>query len=153
MTQQKTLKSIFLSRTYKDENGCLIWKGAKNLDTGYGIMTISKEYMLAHRVSFELFNGEIKSGNVVCHKCDNPSCVNPDHLFQGSHKDNCVDMVKKSRAKRRRVRGEVVAFSADQIRAIRAYKGKQADLARKYGVTDACISLIKNYKTHKHIKD
>lgn len=96
------LKERF-ERLYLPEpnTGCWLWTGTTN-NQGYGKMTISKKgtktYPRAHRVSYELFNGPIKSGLIVCHKCDTPSCVNPDHLFIGSVKDNVQDSIKKGRS-------------------------------------------------------
>lgn len=90
----------FLSKVNKTES-CWIWTGFK--DKGYGRMgwKTPKGYrsIPASRISYMLFRGEIPEGMFVCHKCDNPPCVNPDHLFLGSSKENTHDMVKKGRCK------------------------------------------------------
>jgi len=77
--------------------GCWEWKRATN-NIGYGMFRIKQGLMrTAHRVSYELFNGPIPNGMVVCHTCDNPKCVNPDHLWVGTMLDNIRDMDSKGR--------------------------------------------------------
>ncbi len=74
-----------------NENGCWIWQGAST--GGYGYV----QNKGVHRVSYETFIGEIPEGHLVCHHCDTPLCVNPNHLFTGTHQDNMDDMKKKKR--------------------------------------------------------
>jgi len=75
---------------------CWEWTGLKNIG-GYGTITVGKRQIVAHRVSFVLAYGKIKKGNLICHRCDNPKCVRPDHLFQGTHSDNAKDAYAKGR--------------------------------------------------------
>lgn len=83
---------------------CWEWQAAKN-NIGYGMFRWEQGIMrTAHRVSYELFNGPIPYNMCVCHKCDNPSCVNPDHLWLGTIQDNHDDMIQKGR-KRYRPKG------------------------------------------------
>jgi hypothetical protein len=88
-------KRRFMSKISIDKNGCWIWGGCYR--KGYGVMQAEGHKISAHRLSWVLFHGEIPGGMEVCHKCDNPSCVNPEHLFLGTHKDNMDDCRNKSR--------------------------------------------------------
>lgn len=82
--------------------GCWVWtggRGAGKFDYGY-FWTSEKKLVKAHRFSFEMEHGSIPDGMVICHRCDNPPCVRPDHLFLGTQKDNIHDMDAKGRGKR-----------------------------------------------------
>lgn len=85
--------------SYEPNSGCWLWTGATN-KLGYGLIGLghrSDGIAKAHRVSYSLHKGEISSGLCVLHKCDNPYCVNPEHLFLGTLSDNMKDCVKKKR--------------------------------------------------------
>lgn len=86
----------FESKYTKDPSGCWLWQAYKDSD-GYGQLQVEGRSVGAHRVSWELTNGPIPEGIFVCHTCDVCSCVNPDHLFIGTHTDNMRDKVKKGR--------------------------------------------------------
>jgi len=89
-------KCRFLSYVDKQES-CWIWTGYKD-KKGYGQLCFGgKKKAIASRVSYELFKGPIDQGKLVCHTCDVSSCVNPDHLWMGSHLENMIDMVEKER--------------------------------------------------------
>lgn len=76
--------------------GCLLWWGGCH-DAGYGRVQFEKRVQPAHRVAWKLTRGDIPQGLVVCHRCDTPACVNPQHLFLGTHRDNAQDKVRKGR--------------------------------------------------------
>lgn len=126
-------------------SGCWIWVGAER--KGYGRLYYRKGGRqlpyAAHRLSYELHKGTIPSGMHVCHRCDNPSCVNPDHLFCGTDKDNVQDMIAKGRAPHQQY-----CHLASEIK--NSPKGLTA-LAREYGLNKTTIWNIKTGRTWAHL--
>lgn len=88
----------YVSKT-PDENGCILWLACKN-SKGYGNFRFNGSMQLSHRISWILNRGYIPSGMGVLHTCDNPPCVNPNHLYLGTTQDNTKDMVKRNRQSR-----------------------------------------------------
>jgi len=86
----------FWPNVEKRPSGCWFWTGARK-HTGYGQIWVVNSAKTAHRISWILHNGPIPTGLCVLHKCDNPPCVNPDHLFLGTRADNNLDCVAKGR--------------------------------------------------------
>lgn len=127
---------------------CWVWT-ASTVYCGYGQF----DHDRAHRVSWELTHGPIPPRKNVCHRCDNPPCVNPEHLFLGSQRDNSRDMVKKGRwrgpreehfAERFAAGGWAKKLTPDVVDAIRAATGTQSDIAARFGITQPVVSRIKN---------
>jgi hypothetical protein len=132
------------------ECGCVIWLGHVN-NMGYGRLCVNGKMEYVHRAALELNYGEkIPVGLNVLHKCDIPTCINPDHLFLGTHADNVADKV----AKNRHPRGETNAtakLTETEVLAIRASLVGVNETARRMGLTPMTISNIRNRKTWKHI--
>lgn len=132
---------------------CIEWTGAKSGD-GYGTVSVDGKQKAAHRVAWENANGPIPSGLWVLHKCDNPLCVNPDHLFIGTAKDNTQDCIRKGR--RNTQRGSRLPQSKldeETVRRIKQLRGtkRQSQIAREFGVSDASVSLIMSGKNWAHV--
>lgn len=89
-------RQAFEQRTVAKPNGCIEWIGPLH-DTSYGRFTFKSKQRLAHRAAWELFRGDLPANACVLHRCDNPPCVNPDHLFLGDRGDNARDMAAKGR--------------------------------------------------------
>lgn len=129
---------------------CWNWTGSKTHD-GYGIFRHKKEGILAHRSSYLLHIGEIPDELCVCHHCDNPACVNPDHLFLGSHKENMNDRDQKGRCPSGEKSG-VVKLTDAQVLEIKASTGTTRAVGEKYGVSNGHVSLIRRNKARRGAK-
>lgn len=138
-------------------SGCWIWLGALTAEIGrlrgaYGTITVFGIQKKAHRVSFEAFHHAIPDGMEVCHRCDNPICVNPDHLFVGTHLDNMIDRDRKCRRTAPRgTKNGWAKLDDETIRAIRDAQGTQAEIAERYGTDQTNVSLIRRRKRWAHI--
>lgn len=144
----KSLKDSFEDKYVPvPEAGCWLWIGNQR-QNGYGVITNAYQQLLAHRVAYELYKSPIPKGLVVCHKCDTPCCVNPDHLFLGTQKENIHDMMKKGR---KRVQDGYTQFKPEDIIAIRADNRRHKLIAKDYGCGRSTISTIKRNETWKHV--
>lgn len=143
-------KVRFYNFVYKSESGCWEWTGSKL--NGYGtFQAATKLTVRAHRHSYEIHKGEIPEGLFICHKCDNPGCVNPDHLFAGTPQENMDDMVSKGRSTHGRSWHQ--KLNQDQVRAIRKDTRLNREIAEEYGIAQPTVSLIKNRKIWKRVGD
>jgi len=127
-------------------SGCLLWLGRAD-DLGYGRVSIPGGRQVAtHRAAYELANGPIPAGLKVCHKCDVPSCINPAHLFVGTHADNMGDMARKGRARWGGARGSNngnAVLTEERARMIFAAHGSHGAVAERFGVSQSTVSRIK----------
>jgi CMP-N-acetylneuraminic acid synthetase len=150
-----TIEERFLSKIIIDEK-TKCWNWNSTLRDGYGRFKAEKKVLTASRFSYEFYKEPILEGNVIMHICDNTLCVNPDHLLQGTHKDNAQDKVNK----KRHTFGEKAwqhLLSENEVIEIKKalqnyYYGQVNDLAHFYKVNHRTISSIKRGTTWSHIK-
>lgn len=148
------------SQCTENAGGCWVWKGTRD-DKGYPIGPRIAGTRLIHRIAYRLAHGPFPPRLMVCHKCDNPPCCNPDHLFLGTQSDNHADMIAKGRGafqnlefqallKERRGRQGVIAASAvEHIRKQRQAGVRLDVLAKQHGVSISLISAINVGKIYK----
>lgn len=149
----KTTIEKFMEKVCPEPNsGCWLWMGASTSNSTcnleYGRFRYSGRVMGAHRVSYLLFNGPLVGREIVRHKCDNPYCVNPEHLIKGSYSDNRIDRNIRNH------RDRLKKLSIENVRNIHIeYRGGilTKKLADKYGVSETTISSIVTGKTWKHV--
>lgn len=134
MPAYRPIKERFHEKYEVVASGCWEWKATK-VTGGYGMIGggPGSQNLLAHRVSYELAKGEIPDGMLVCHRCDNPSCVNPEHLFLADHSENMKDMERKGRARL------LSRESVEEVRLMLQSGYSQAYVARHFGVNRETI--------------
>lgn len=131
--------------------GCWLWTGGRT-GPGYGALSIDGAYVYAHRASYEIHHGPIKEGMCVCHHCDVPACVNPEHLFLGTHRDNMRDKAAKGRVNA--ARGEdsgMAKLTKEDVLSIRADRRLQRTIAADYGISQPLVSMVKGRKLWSHV--
>lgn len=137
-------------RKIEKTNDCWLWRA--NICRKYGHVKFKGKTYLAHRFMWEINFGKIPQNLFVCHHCDNPICVNPAHLFLGTHTDNMRDMYKKGRGPKRDSQNSGVhKLTWDTVYLIRQSHPALscAELGRQYGVSTSLISLIVRNKIWK----
>ena len=140
---KSSLMDKFMSKVSIPANRdeCWIWTGHKDR-RGYGTLSSgSNVHWRASRLSYTLFCGPIHDGHFVCHSCDNPPCVNPAHLWTGTHSDNMRDMAKKSRGKN--FRAKLTKDDAKTIKEITSNSIKFKDIEDKFGITRTEVRSIR----------
>lgn len=130
----------------RDDTGCWQWTSSTQ-EGRYGVIWFADgKSKLAHRVSFELHVGPIPEGLLICHRCDNGLCVNPDHLFLGTTKDNHDDMVSKGRGPRQAGEwnpgSKLTITQVEQIRQLKDSKLSQNEVATSFSVSRGTIRDI-----------
>lgn len=126
--------------------GCWMWTGT--VSNGYGAIKDRGKTLKASRVSWELHRGPIPNGLFVCHACDVPLCVNPNHLFLGTCQDNIDDRTRKGRGPRQDgARNHQAKLTAEKVLAIREATGTHKQIAARFGICRQNVGLIRNMKT------
>ena len=153
--------SRILSRIAIDrETGCWNWTGDCSAH-GYGRLHLTtksrgdrkrnllswgaRQEVLAHRASFMMFNEHIPEGKIVCHRCDNVKCVNPEHLFLGTPMDNTHDAMRKGRIFRCK------KITSDDVLAIRSDERTHVAIGKEYGIWPETVGRIKRREIHPYI--
>ena len=149
-----TVVQRFHEKYVVNDSGCWDWIASRNRE-GYGKFKVTGKDIRAHRFSYELHRGGIPKGDHVLHTCDNPSCVNPAHLFLGRDKENIADKV----AKGRQARGEkqhLAVLTAEDVREIRNLYAtgdySQRQIGEIYGAAQNTISHIVLRQTWMHVE-
>jgi hypothetical protein len=128
-----------MEKIVKDDHGCWVWTGARTR-AGYGTLGVDGSTRYTHRLCYEEFVGPIPDGMRACHRCDNPPCCNPEHLFLGTDQDNMDDMWAKGRGRL------VVKVTRIQVEAIQHRYAQggvtQQELGAEYGLPQTTISQI-----------
>lgn len=131
---------------------CRVWLGKVNAD-GYARKLLGKRQTFVHRTMYELCTGEaIPAGKIVMHSCDNPPCINIDHLSVGTDQDNTNDMMRKGRKNPAKgERNHKAKLTAKQVLEIRVFTGTYQEACAKYQIDNTTFYNIRNRKTWRHL--
>lgn len=147
------LHERFMAKVEKTES-CWVWTARKTCQ-GYGRISVGNVNKLAHRVAFELFAGDVPNGLHVLHSCDNPSCVNPSHLWLGTNNDNVADKMKKGRAPSHvGEKNGNSRLTPEDVLAIRIEFNSgisRDELSRNYGIAAQYVNQIAAKKVWRHL--
>jgi hypothetical protein len=139
------------------DNGCWMWIGASTSD-GYGVFMIKGKFYYAHREMYRQVKGDIPPKMLICHTCDRPGCVNPDHLFLGSYQDNRRDSDQKGRSSRQRgligqdcPHSKLTDDDIRKIRQLRAEGWKLKELSQTFHVDQSHVSRIARRMEWTHL--
>lgn len=148
-----TLKLLAERSTINPETGCMIWNGNKSAD-GYGEYYFCGKTLRVHREAYRFVNGDFDDRLIVCHRCDNPSCANPDHLFLGTNRDNTNDMLAKGRSAKgeRHGNSRLTSESVLAIRKMREEEGKSfRDIGVAFGICKEAARQVCARKRWGHV--
>lgn len=136
------------------DSGCWEWNGSRAVKRGgYGQLRFNRKTWKAHRAAYAVWVGELEPGKFICHKCDNPPCMNPNHLYQGTPKSNSSDMWTRGRGVQPRFTSDkapgtkLTRDDVDEIRDRLQAGQSLTEIGRAFGVTKQCIYNIREKKT------
>lgn len=140
---KEPLRDRLLSKIEKKDSGCWEWQSMTRPD-GYGMVWKDGKNQRAHRVIFEEFKHPLTRKDILCHKCDNRKCVNPDHIFVGTRSDNVKDAASKNRMPINDTHWNT-KLSVTQVNLIREATGySHSELGKVFGVSQSTISRIRS---------
>lgn len=137
------------SRWIDKSGDCWLWTGARDRD-GYGAFSYAGKTRRAPIVALELDGRKPAKGQYACHRCDNPACVRPEHLYPGTPTQNMADAIARDRTVRG-ARQHMARLTDNDVLHIRASSDPAVDLAARFGVSRSNIDMIRNRKTWKHL--
>ena len=156
-TDRVSMLERLASRSVRVDSGCIVWRGCV-AGRGYGVIGSANCQVYAHRAAWLVHRGPIPESMCVLHRCDNPPCINPDHLWLGAHKDNSRDAAAKGRLGNNKTHGEdrpQAKLTGDDVSAIReAYHSgaRVIDIHRQFPrVTYQNIAAIAKCRTWRHL--
>ena len=141
--KREPIEVIFFRHVDK-QSGCWMWTWLRDKD-GYGLLPYAGKLRRAHVVSLEIDGRPVPKGMFGCHHCDTPGCVNPAHLYVGTHAQNMAD------AKKRRRMNPNAKLTVNQVVAIRKATGTNAAIAARFEIAPSSVSHIKTRKTWRHL--
>lgn len=141
------------------DNECWMWLGATcGSNSKYGHALFGGTLKKAHRIAYEITFGEIPKGMLACHKCDNSLCVNPNHIFIGTYRDNILDMIKKGRQVKATMRGEesprckITEAQVIKAKFLRRTQGLMyKEIAKATGISRTNVSSILEGRSWRHV--
>lgn len=150
--ERDTINQVLADGHVKNnETECWEWRGTRNAH-GYGVAHYKCRTIAAHRAAYECWVGPLVKGMQINHKCDNPLCINPSHLYQGTQKQNVADMITRNRINRKGVHcNGPRKLNDDQVRAIRKSSLSTRKAAAVFGVSQHTISDVRTGKSWSHL--
>lgn len=144
------MKNRFMEKVAVRDDGCWYWT-AFCMENGYGLFRFPEGHKLAHRVSYELFNGPLDPKLDVMHLCDVPCCVNPAHLRLGTRTDNMRDAVVKGRMVRGSAHGRAKLTDLQALNILKDNRPQKV-VASEYNVSQTTVSEIKSGRKWAHLQ-
>jgi len=154
MTQEQNREAFWKKVDKRGDDECWNWKGwiqSGTMSTGGGYGKFCEghnKFYLPHRYSWMITKGPIPEGMLVCHKCDNRACCNPNHLFLGTHKDNSQDCIKKGRwpSGDRSVNAKITQIQAEEIKKRYIPRKNSGELAKEFGIDPKYVWALAHNK-------